>query len=324
MVILAMAVLVPFAVSSLLDDLLNSVEGDVFTIAGTRENGVEKERNQLHIGVVELDESRLKATLRVSAHRGCPDGGCTFGARVVLFSVGANPATAAGMPPSGKIDLPAAQDVVSQTIDLPIHGHPTLYPFDAYELRLGIGIAALGANGTVRPITRDEARGLLAVTVQDALARENMDPPQQIPPDSVQVEGDPYQLQTVSVLRFARPLHERVLAVLLITLVAAAAAYAVFMRPLHDLVINSGGLVLGVWGIRSLLSPGTASRTLVDLALSLVILFLLGAITFRALQFLYQRGEFRRKPAESSALAAVPSSDGESTPEADRSIKKSA
>jgi len=69
------------------------------------------------------------------------------------------------------------------------------------------------------------------------------------------------------------------------------------MRPLHDLVINSGALVLGVWGIRSLLTPGTASRTLIDLSLSLVILFLLGAITFRALQFLYVRGGFARRRA---------------------------
>ena len=105
-----------------------------------------------------------------------------------------------------------------------------------------------------------------------------------MPPIDVQDPTDPYELLGVEVLHFSRPLHERVLAVLL---VAAAAAYAVFMRPLHDLVINSGGLVLGVWGIRALLSPGTATRTLVDLSLSIVILFLLSAITFRALQFLY-------------------------------------
>jgi hypothetical protein len=34
---------------------------------------------------------------------------------------------------------------------------------------------------------------------------------------------------------------------------------------------------------------------LIDLSLSLVILFLLGAITFRALEYLYHRGGFRRR-----------------------------
>ena len=39
------------------------------------------------------------------------------------------------------------------------------------------------------------------------------------------------------------PVTGRVVAVLLVLL--AAAAYSVFLRPLHDLVLNSGALVIG-------------------------------------------------------------------------------
>jgi hypothetical protein len=85
-----------------------------------------------------------------------------------------------------------------------------------------------------------------------------------------------------------------VLAVLLVLLVAAAAAYAVFLRPLNELVINAGALVLGVWGIRSILESDSApGATALDLALSVVIVFLLGAITVRALIFLDERSEMR-------------------------------
>jgi hypothetical protein len=107
-------------------------------------------------------------------------------------------------------------------------------------------------------------------------------------------------LQGLTVLRFARPLDVQVLAIVLVVLIAAAAAYAVFLRPLQDLVIGSGALVLGVWGIRSILTPGTAYRTLVDLALSAVVLFLLGAITVRALQYAHEKGRlpFAREKAE--------------------------
>jgi len=81
-----------------------------------------------------------------------------------------------------------------------------------------------------------------------------------------------------------------VLAVLLVLLIAAAAAYSVFLRPLHDLVLNSGALVLGVWGIHGILTPQNLYYlTAVDLALSMVIIFLLGAITVRA--FLYIRDQ---------------------------------
>jgi hypothetical protein len=300
-IVVALVVMVPFAATSLFYDLFTSVASDVHTVLGDRTSGGTVERDQIHVGIVDIDESRLHVTLRVSGHRVCPTA-CATDARIVFFSVGTDEASTAGMPPSAHVDLSSSQAMVSQTIELPVHGHPTLYPFDVYELRLGIGVADLEKNQPVRPLTRQEAQSHLAVTVQEALPRENMLMPQSLTPGDGEVDTDPYQLQSVTSLRFFRPVHERVLAVLLVVLVAAAAAYAVFMRPLHDLVINSGGLVLGVWGIRSLLTPGTASRTLIDLSLSLVILFLLGAITFRALQFLSCRGGFRRRPPDDASV----------------------
>jgi hypothetical protein len=80
------------------------------------------------------------------------------------------------------------------------------------------------------------------------------------------------------------------------------------MRPLHELVINSGALVLGIWSIRAILAPGTSYRTLIDLALSVVILFLLGAITFRALQYRYEAGEVY--PFRWTATASAPKRPG--------------
>src|SRR6266545_3054727 len=99
----------------------------------------------------------------------------------------------------------------------------------------------------------------------------------------VPLDGEQYQADVdvepyayVDLLTFERPLYVRVLTVLLVLLVTAAAAYAVFLRPLDQLIINSGALVLGVWGIRSImLGSGVPGVTAVDLALSVVILFLL-------------------------------------------------
>jgi len=99
-------------------------------------------------------------------------------------------------------------------------------------------------------------------------------------------------------LNFERPRYLRVLAVMLVLLMASAAAYSVFLRPLHDLVLNSGALVLGVWGIRSILTPQNLFYlTAVDLALSTVIIFTLGAITVRALFYIHPEADmtlFRR------------------------------
>ena len=100
-------------------------------------------------------------------------------------------------------------------------------------------------------------------------------------------------------MRFERPRYLRVLAVLLVLLIASAAVYSVFLGSLHDIVLNSGALVLGVWGIRSILTPpNLLYMTAVDLALSVVIIFTLGAITVRALIYAHDEagiGLFRRR-----------------------------
>jgi hypothetical protein len=98
------------------------------------------------------------------------------------------------------------------------------------------------------------------------------------------------QLIVATDLRFGRPLYLQILTLLLVLLVTAAAAFAVFMRPLDQLVINSGALVLGVWGVRSiLLGSSVPGLTLVDISLVVVILFLLLAITVRTLWLLEER-----------------------------------
>jgi hypothetical protein len=110
----------------------------------------------------------------------------------------------------------------------------------------------------------------------------------------VRASDDPLEYGHAFEVQFERPRYVRVLAVMLVVLIAAAAAYSVFLRPLHDLVINSGALVLGVWGIRSILTPsGVDYMTSVDLALSLVIIFVPGALAIRALVFVHDEAELR-------------------------------
>lgn len=72
-----------------------------------------------------------------------------------------------------------------------------------------------------------------------------------------------------------------------------AAAYAVFMRPLNELVNSVGALILGVWGIRAILVGGSTlpGTTALDLSLFVVIVFLLGAITVRMVHYLAGRSE---------------------------------
>ena len=97
------------------------------------------------------------------------------------------------------------------------------------------------------------------------------------------------------------------MAVMLVLLIAMASGYAAFMRSVPDLVMGAGGLVLGVWGIRSILVPGSISyATVVDIALGLVITFLLTALSVRVLLYLCERNGIRlgRRPPDAPAPPA--------------------
>jgi hypothetical protein len=117
-----------------------------------------------------------------------------------------------------------------------------------------------------------------------------MSPPEAIDPATLTHPGNDEPYLVVDLVTFGRPLYLKALTILLVLLVSAAAAYAVFLRPLNELIIGSGALVLGVWGVRAvLLGPSLPGITAVDLALIVVMLFLLATITVRTAWLLEER-----------------------------------
>jgi hypothetical protein len=79
-----------------------------------------------------------------------------------------------------------------------------------------------------------------------------------------------------------------------------------FMRPIHDLFLGIGGVILGVWGVRAVIVQTTLPYvTAVDLALSAVILFLLLALVVRASLHFHRQSELHlpwtRRPPDAGA-----------------------
>jgi hypothetical protein len=167
-------------------------------------------------------------------------------------------------------------------------------------MALGIALEQVSEDGKAEVVPSEQAKDRLSLSIQELLPRQRMTSPVLLEPESLRAPDNPMPYAYGIGLSFDRPRYIRLLTIILVVLVAAAAAYAVFMRPLEDLVVNSGALVLGVWGIRSILTPGNLYYlTTVDVALSIVIIFLLGAISVRALMFIHDQGDIgllRRRP----------------------------
>jgi hypothetical protein len=291
--LLFMLATLPFTLVSLLENLTRAPADRIYAVSDQAYPPAAVTHSRLHIAIVAIDEVAQVASLRVSGTHICRTG-CDWNDRVIFFSIREGEAEREGLPPSAAVTLAKQQFEVTQRIELPIRGHPTRYPFDTYELELGAVLQRTYPDGSEHLLTPAEAAGQLFLSVQDLSPRLLMAPPVRDDPQKVRAENDPFEYLYVVELHLSRPLYLQVLTMLLVLLVAAAAAYAVFLRPLHELIINSGGLILGVWGIRGIMVPGGFSHTTaVDLALSAVIIFLLGAISVRMFTYYYERNSLR-------------------------------
>lgn len=285
MVLMFVLVMLPFASRSIAHDILDP-HGQAFLLTPPRsQEGIVY---RIHLEMLSISEVENTVAFKVTAFQDC-EPHCTREMRFRLVSGLFNlEHQATGLPTSEVITFKPETVTLNQTIRFPLDGDAIRYPFDAYKFELSIIQEQTLPDGSQDVVLGPEAREQVVVTIQSRIPRLQM----KLPGDSG-AEGDPFAVVFTDV-RFQRPLYLKVLTLMLVVLVTSAAAFAVFMRPLDQLVINSGALVLGVWGIRAiLLGTGVAVVTAVDLSLSLVILFLLVSITARTLWLLEERAGFR-------------------------------
>ena len=293
MLLLGIIVTLPFSLGGVVGEVLGPATGKIIPLLRVPAAAIAPSHTRLHLAVIAVDEVQLVATLRVSGHHTCR-APCTTRDRLLFVSIAQDDGEAEGLPPSASIALPEANDAVSETIQLPVRGFPIRYPFDSYHLVLGVLLQRTYPDGHVETLGPDQAPRHLLLSIQELLPQKRMSSPLAIDPRSVQTTGGSVEYAAAYAVTFARPRYLRVLAVLLVLLIAAAAVYSVLLRPLEDLLVNAGALVLGVWGVRSILVPGNLHfQTAVDLSLSMVILFLLGGVSVKALILSHDRGGLR-------------------------------
>jgi hypothetical protein len=257
--------------------------GQAVTAAATQ--ALAASESYFNIAAINLDEDAGSITLAISGHRICPDAGCTT-LTLNLISLEDDADVRRALPPSVPMTLTPDQAIFSQTVQLPVRGQPSQYPFDDYQLWLGLS-GTVVVDGKKIELTPELLAKRAVITTQNQLRDFLMTPPLEIDPARAMALNDPQAFVAVQELHFERPIHQEILAVLLILLIAVSATMAVAMRTMTDLIVGIGSLILGIWGVRSVLVPSSLSVvTSIDLALSVIILFvLLGLIVRSALHF---------------------------------------
>jgi hypothetical protein len=299
-VVVIVLALLPTALVSMFNELRGQAVDNVYDLFTGEAVDVERtfgpDTAFVNVTVTNLNESTRTATLTISGHRHClalcPPTSGTF------FSIGADAAQRRGLPPSATVSVPGESGTYTFTIDLPVRGTPQLYPFDTYTLLLGLVATVTLPGGREEIVTStDLARERLSLTLEDQVVRLNMLSPEPVDPASVRSPEDPVDFLLVDRLEWQRPHYLRVLTVLLVILISISGIFALGLRTLHELVLGIGGIILGIWGVRSVVvQTELPDVTLIDVILGFVILVLLLALSLRAARFFYsQSGLGRRK-----------------------------
>lgn len=248
----------------------------------------EADATYFNFGLVNLDEATGQITLAVSGNRNCGEACPTLD--LVFAALDDDADQRRGLPPSATITLAPDDRVFSHAVQLPVRGQPSLYPFDQYQVWLGVGGVATLPDGSTLELTPDTVGQNAVITLQNRIPDMIMPPPTPIDPQAVHAASDPYGFVAVRGLTIERPAYLEVLAIVLVLLITVSAVLALLTRGLDELVIGFGGLILGVWGVRSVLMPqALPTVTAIDLALSWLIMLLLLGLAIRAsLHFLRQ------------------------------------
>ena len=150
-----------------------------------------------------------------------------------------------GLSPFATVTLGATDTMYSETIQLPVRGTTVRYPFDTYELWLGIANPPADEAGDEAPPPRP-AGSQFTATLQNQVPQLVMAPPVTIDPGRVQAQTGTLTLNVVQSLTFRRPEYLPVLTVVLVLLVAASSGLTLVTQPINTLVLGVGGLILAI------------------------------------------------------------------------------
>jgi hypothetical protein len=256
------------------------------------------------VDIVGLDELQRTETLRVNAVAACVRD-CDFTYRLTFYAVNGEVSGPIGVPPAESVSVPADGKEVTTKFDLPITASLLLYPFDENVLQLGVTLERVGANTQVTPIPAPEGLRQLQVKLDEQLPAVQLRELTNVDPATVRPADVPnFDYLAVASISLERPVYRKILTLLALVMIAIASIYAVWLRPFDQLIINAGALVLGIYGVRSLLLGSyPPDATILDIALIGVALFVLFSIGMRGVMYLHEKGGLRLPmlPKEKSA-----------------------
>jgi len=204
------------------------------------------------VTIRELDEEEQVARIDVVTLRACPSDTCDPFSIMLYGMPNTRDSWTNGR--SVSVEVPAGRGPFDTTIDLPVDGHPEFFPFDEYQLHLGVSVSEQDARGVDSPMTREEieARGIRIIIAElipthetravEAVASEDQRPEIQA------LEFDYFVRMT-----FDRPDYVEVQTMVMLIAAILTVLITIMRKSFDQLVVGTTGVILGIWGMRTYL-----------------------------------------------------------------------
>jgi hypothetical protein len=276
-------VALPFAVASMVGSIKHPIGADAFHLSVPAPG--QSTTTAVNVRLVGMTETAPDVTLSVTGDRRCVSA-CGNGEVLQFFSLRSDPRGSDGSPPDQDVEIPATGEF-DDSVVLPVSGDLGAYPFDSYRLLLGLGLADKTAGGQTVPVPAQTARRQLDVSVDEQVARIDLATPKDVTSNYRYVGA---RVALAVKIGLTRPLYLQVLTILTVLFMAVAGIYSVTTRAFKEVIGTVGVVVLGVWGVRTLLVGNyPPDSTAVDLVLSFLILMILIVVMVRGLHHMWGR-----------------------------------
>src|ERR671932_2326341 len=138
--------------------------------------------SRLTVDLIDLNEWEQTVKIQVSGIHVCHPA-CSWNDRFLFVSaldgLSLDPERE-GLPPAQSVTIPPTAQDLNQDITLPLTGYPIRYPFDSYQLGLGVIMQRVFADGSVQNLSPAEAAGHLSLHLANHLPRMIMHEPSPI------------------------------------------------------------------------------------------------------------------------------------------------
>lgn len=274
----------PWAISGIVEEVITPPTTSSYDMSDQETVGPHPYAD-LELRVTKLDDVGRQALISIFGYYKCGEECGKFTETLVFYSVDEFDSELDNIPPSRTLKLPEKDGSVDFKMDFPVQGNVLFYPFDQYKLGIGVILKREMPDGTVEIFSQEEIKGRLYLTFQEEVTRLTSTSVQDVPPEKVKPIDAPFDYAFVTEVIFERPPYLIVFVMLVLTLLSCVTIYTMIKRPFDQLIINVGGLLIGIWSVRNLmLGAGfTLDVTLADMVLVANVVFILMALIFRGM-----------------------------------------